>query len=74
MNTKRIKFSQEIVSNIHVQQVSLSTLSHVMVMPTSGHATVVRGLQYLHQCKMVIQVSSVPDIGQELEKDSTIFC
>ena len=43
---------------------------HMTVTPTSGHATLLRGLQHIHRCNVVIQVSSVPEMRQEMWKVS----
>ena len=41
----------------------LKSMTHVTVTPTSGHAVLLRCLQHIRKCNVVIQISSVPEIA-----------
>ena len=46
----------------------LKSMTHVTVTPTSGHTFLLREVHHIHLCNVVIEMSCVPEMRQEMWK------
>ena len=51
----------------------LKSMTHVTVTPTFGHTFLLREVHHIHLCNVVIQMSSGPEMRQEMCKSLAIF-